>query len=568
MSTPPAEIALKPRRAALRAALVRAVAQLPPSVPGGAARTLAARWLVLRDAAQLLAVKEGRACTLPPPPAIIRSYVSACASTEIDTAPESLQPGDPLAFRLGVCVQELLEWTISPDGSPRPIGRSERRAAGSFYTPRPLVDRVVGLVLNAIDADRVATSLRVCDPACGSGNFLTGVSMAMKGARGTLALHGADLDPLAAWAAEAALRSRDGEAGSASQIRLGDSLVGSIPDVPHDRSLAEAIETIPLHWPARFDLVIGNPPFLGQLTAATSRSRALAAYLRDASKGVISGYADTAAAFLWRSIMLCAPAGIVALIVPRSILAARDATSLRQFIDAHAEVVHLEPIDRAMFDAGIQPCIIIVRRRADPAPDTDERPTTPAWSLAAPPGRDNGLPKPTASLGTICTATADFRDAYYGLRDFVFEDEEGVSDERRYPRLITSGMIEPGRSLWGEKRFRLFKSQWLRPRVDLHRMQSDPAMLAWATKRLVPKVLVATQTRAIECVADERGEWLPVTPVITIVPHSGVSLSRVMNALLDPAASDTAARLAEGTGMSAGVFRLTARQIGQLPLNE
>jgi hypothetical protein len=184
------------------------------------------------------------------------------------------------------------------------------------------------------------------------------------------------------------------------------------------------------------------------------------------------------------------------------------------------------------------------------------------------PGGEAETPKPTTSLGMICAATADFRDAYYGLRDFIFEDEGGTHDERRYPRLITSGMIEPGRTLWGQKRFRLFKTQWLRPRVDLHRMRSDPSMLAWATKRLVPKILVATQTRAIECVADERGEWLPVTPVITIVPHSGVALSRVMNALLDPAASDAAARMAEGTGMSAGVFRLTARQIGQLPLHE
>jgi hypothetical protein len=567
MPTPPAEIALKPRRAVLRAALVRAVAMLPPGVPGGAARTLAARWLVLRDTALLLAEREERARALPLPPANIRSYVSGCASTEIGVAPDALLSTDPLAFHLGVCVQELLQWTISPDGSPKPIGRAERRAAGSFYTPRPLVDRVVGLALNALGSDRAAAPLSICDPACGSGNFLSGVSMAIKGAKGEPSLHGADLDPLAAWAAEAGLHIRRGEAGIDPQIRHGDALVGSIPGVPHDCVLADATGTIPLSWPARFDLVIGNPPFLGQLTAATSRSRALAAYIRDASKGVISGYADTAAAFLWRSIMLCAPNGVVAMIVPRSILAARDATSLRQFIDAHAEVVHLEPIDRAMFDAGVHPCIIIVRRRADPAQAADGRPAA-AWSFGATPGGEAETPKPTTSLGMICAATADFRDAYYGLRDFIFEDEGGTHDERRYPRLITSGMIEPGRTLWGQKRFRLLKTQWLRPRVDLHRMRSDPSMLAWATKRLVPKILVATQTRAIECVADERGEWLPVTPVITIVPHSGVALSRVMNALLDPAASDAAARMAEGTGMSAGVFRLTARQIGQLPLNE
>lgn len=550
--------------------LARAVALLPTGIPGGAMRTLAARWLVLRDAAAMLAEREASKEHLPPHPGALRPFVATGDWPPIGATRfhEHDRSSNPATFALGETIQQLLEWSIAPDGCPRPIGRTERRAAGAFYTPAPLVDHVVAMAMAARTSELDATvrELRVCDPSCGSGNFLTGAAVAMANTPGPLRLEGADLDPLAAWAAEAALRIDSGSRNASFQIRHGDALVGRLAGCEHEPSLATAIATQPLDWRDRFDLVIGNPPFLGQLVAATARSRALAAYLKQASSGVISGYADTAAAFVWRSIMLCAPGGIVALIVPRSILATRDAALLRRFVDGHAEVVTIEPIDRAMFDAGIQPCVLLLRRREEQGADANRSPAAGAWRFPVGHADTPETLTPVITLGSICSATADFRDAYYGLREFVVEDTRADLDDRLFPRLITSGMIEPGRSLWGQQRFRLYKQQWLRPRVDMARMKSIPAMRAWATKRLVPKVLVATQTRAIECVADDRGEWLPVTPVISVVPHQGIELSRIMDALSAPEASEAAARIAQGTGMSAGVFRLSARQIGQLPL--
>ena len=40
----------------------------------------------------------------------------------------------------------------------------------------------------------------------------------------------------------------------------------------------------------------------------------------------------------------------------------------------------------------------------------------------------------------------------------------------------------------------------------------------WAQRKLVPKVLVANQTRLIEAVADPDGAWLPGVPVNTVTP--------------------------------------------------
>ena len=473
-------------------------------------------------------------------------------------ASQLTQHDHPPCHALGDLVQSLLEWAIDDDGTPIRIGRAERRSQGAFYTPQSLVDRVIVLAAPHLPTDR---PLRVCDPSCGSANFLAGVARNLSITHPIASLEGADIEPFASHAAAEALRRDQITQPIPARIRTGDALVGRVPDVPHDPTLADAASPSPLHWESRFDLVIGNPPFLGQLGAGTARSRTLASYLRHASGDLIKGYADAALAFLWRSILLAAPGAIIAMILPRSILNSRDAAAVRSFAEAHAAIIAIEPIDDQRFDAGVQPCILVLRKREAPL---DQSTFASTWRLT----RDTPPPavRPSRTLSEICTATADFREAYYGLQPYILDDPENNLDDTRFPRLITCGCIEPRRSLWGTKPIRLFRKQWLRPRVDLAALRTAPAMRTWAEKRLIPKVLVATQTRDIEAVADERGHWLPVTPVISVYPKSGVSVAELERALSTPEASAAARTIAAGTGMSAHVIRLTARQVGQLPL--
>lgn len=540
-------------------------ALLQVAVADAAARTMCARWIVLRRGAELLTRNARLPVDLPPAPARLREILAdkrprGATETPLPLGSES----DPLSFRLGTLLQLLLEWTVGEDGHPVRMGRSERRALGAFYTPEPLVRRVVDLASNAISSSSNAPAqpLRVCDPACGSGNFLVGAAHTLADARRVVSLEGVDVDPLATWAAEVALSS-ERRPGMNFHIRNGDALVGRLHGCRHDETLDLATGTPPTTWEHTFDLVIGNPPFLGQLSSSTVRSRALAEYLRHASDGVVSGYADAAAAFLWKSITLASHGGVIAMILPRSILASRDASRVRTFAERHAEILRIEPIDRTEFDAGVQPCIVVLRKREPAATPPSSLAGAGAWTISsAARTLDEG---PT--LDSICVATADFREAYYGLQPFLVEDADGILGDELFPRLLTCGLIDPGVSLWGKKRVRIYKKTWLRPRVDLARLRSSPQMAAWAARRLVPKVLVATQTRAIECVADERGEWLPLTPVITVTPRPNIPLERLLRALAAPAASSAAIELASGTGMSAHVIRLTARQIGQLPLS-
>ena len=418
----------------------------------------------------------------------------------------------------------------------------DRRALGAWYTPDWLVAMALDLVLGGVPAAR-SGSLRVVDPACGDGRFLAAVLDRRPGAT----VVGVDIDPAAVAAARGSL-------GPSAHVLHADALA-------HD-------------WHAdQFDLVVGNPPFLNQLAAATSRGG------RSALGG--GAYADAAALFLALSIRLVRPGGRVVLVLPRSVLATRDAAPIRAAVAEQASLDALWTADHPVFDASVLTVVASFTKGGRQAPvhrwvGTPPTPVTRApfphhhddvagrgagtWSAlvadlsGAPTDIARHLGGPT--LATVATATADFRDQYYGLVGAV-GDHDG-------PRLVTSGAIELGRCAWGERPVRFAGVRYERPHVQLARL--TPPLAAWAQRRLVPKVLVATQTRVLEACVDRDGSWLPSVPVLTVVPTGGFDLDLLGAAICSPVASAWAAAHFTGAGLSSAALKVSARQLLALPL--
>ncbi|MGE3328442.1 MAG: hypothetical protein AB7N61_23865, partial [Acidimicrobiia bacterium] len=157
-------------------------------------------------------------------------------------------------------------------------------------------------------------------------------------------------------------------------------------------------------------------------------------------------------------------------------------------------------------------------------------------------------------------ATADFRDQFYGLVGSVSDTADG-------PPLITSGLIGVGTHRWGERTVKFARTHYSAPRVDMGRL--SPSMQQWAERRLVPKVLVATQAKRLHAVADHDGAWLPSVPVITVTPNdpddAGL-LDRIEAALLHPRATEWARATYVGAGLNPTAIKLSARQLLQMPL--
>lgn len=405
--------------------------------------------------------------------------------------------------------------------------RDRRRAQGSFYTPPALVDWILDRALPG------APGATVLDPACGTGHFLVAAARRL----GVRAVHGSDLDPEAVRIARERLQALDPGVAADEierQVVLADGLIA---------------------WEGRtFDAVVGNPPFLGQL-------RRRSAGQNEEHRRALGAYTDTSAVFLHRALDLVAPGGVVALVQPLSVLAARDAGPVRRAVAERGALTDFWCSERPVFEGTpVLTCVPVVRVGAGPGPDPD------AWGrLAAP---TFGIPvAPLAAgaagagtVGDLADCTADFRDQFYGLAPFVRDGLPGGTP------LVTTGLIDPAESRWGRTATRFARVRYDEPSVDLTALRADGALARWADARLVPKLLVAGQGRVIEAVADEHGAWLPSVPVVSVVPRDRADLWRLLAVLLAPPVVAHAATRYLGAGLTPGSVKVSARQVAALPL--
>ena len=172
---------------------------------------------------------------------------------------------------LGSVYESLLELHAQLNGDARTFALasaagSERKTTGSYYTPTPLIDRLLDDALNPLldqtkrspDPEAALLGLRVLDPACGSGHFLINAAHRIAGRLATVraggtepnpeelrtslrdvigrCVYGVDINPLAVELCKIALWV---EANSGGQplsyldhhIVCGNSLLGTTPEL-------------------------------------------------------------------------------------------------------------------------------------------------------------------------------------------------------------------------------------------------------------------------------------------------------------------------------------------------
>lgn len=398
------------------------------------------------------------------------------------------------------------------------------------------MDAVVAAVLHDWTPP-VDRPVRVLDPACGDGRFLVAVDDALA-ARGLRASScGIDIDPAAVDAARIALAGRDAEVCCADAL---DGVGG------------------------RFDLVVGNPPFLTPLAAGNERVAR--------SSPVGSPYADAATQFLLLAWDLLDDRGRVGFVLPQSILANRDASTARRAIADGGALRWLWWSPDRLFDASVRTCAIVAERGS--APVAVRRQSGIEFAHAAAGGAVaeqwaalvsdlSGVPsiegiETDGTVGARAACSAGFRDEFYGIAAAVADDADG-------PRLVTSGLIDPGRCSWGERPVRVAKRSYLRPRVD--RSKLDERVDRWVRRQLAPKVLVASQTKVIEAIADPGGRLVPGVPVVSAIPAGGSAgeVWELAAVLTNPVTSAVLAHRAVGSGLSAGALRVSASAVAVLP---
>lgn len=509
------------------------------------------------------------------------------------------------------------------------LSSAHRKAKGVVFTPRAVADGLVAAATDDIPADRLC-GWRVLDPACGGGAFLLAAARRLAALDVPIdeiiaeRLWGIDIDPGAAAVTEAslalwaALSTRHVRRSVSRHLLVSDALLDPdpFPGLPGDG----------------FDLVVGNPPFLGQLSDATRHDAERREALQDRWGGLVRSYTDPAVLFLAAGREMLAPGGRMALVQPMSVLGARDAAPSRRAALADARLHGLWLAPEPVFGTSVRTCAPVIAAAetrtgvgllgaarnllgfADDAADErapdreaedldvrrwagpDVRPIESAaprtYEPAAPAARpatggvDDGegwaslaldvLGVPTVTfeprsrgpevVGDLATATAGFRDQFYGLVPFVREAPAHASP-REYAPLITSGLIDPGVHSWGHRPTRFAGTRWSRPVVDLGPLrENDPGLAQWVEARRRPKVLLATQTKVLEAVPDPLGVMVPSVPVVSIEPFHPGDVPGLAAALASPPLTSWAFELTAGTALSADAIKLAASQVLAAPL--
>jgi SAM-dependent methyltransferase len=408
-----------------------------------------------------------------------------------------------------------LSGTSRPYASPMADRQpAQRRRLGAWYTPASLIARMADALLD--DVTPTSGAMRVLDPACGDGRLLSAICDRL--GDGVIAV-GADVDA---------------------------ETVAAIDD---ERLDVHCVDGLSVDWSRErgpFDLVIANPPFLSQMATATSR--------RGASRFGGGPYANAAMEFCLAGVLSLRPGGRMVILLPQSVLTARDAAALRSAVTGAAHIVGSWWSPERPFDAEVNVCMLVFERRdvdipGDPAP----------WSSVVTEVLDVpqlALPDTGTTIGDRARATANFRDEYYAL-------VPAVSDGAVGPPLVTSGLIDPGRCRWGERPVRFAKQRLDHPRVDLDQLEGR--FRPWAEALLVPKVLVAAQTRVVEAVADRDGSWLPGVPVVSVVPHDPGDVDAIAALLTSPVATLHAWQTMAGSGLAPTSVRLSPSVIMSVP---
>jgi type I restriction-modification system DNA methylase subunit len=286
---------------------------------------------------------------------------------------------------------------------------AKRQKHGIYYTPAYVVDfiirRTVGQKLMRAESLEQFSSIRVLDPACGSGSFLIKVFEAFlkhyqdfekKTREGkslkTLEPHlplvpdvekrilseniyGVDLDPQAVDISMLnlgikAVRSKGRLPYIGDRLVLGNTIVFPVGDLekyfsnpalkhPTDyrRLFPEVFET------GGFDVVVGNPPYI-QMQRMPEEQKFCEAYCRP----IYDGQNDVWYYFVYRGLQLLKPGGLLGLIVSRYFREAAHASVFRKYLVDNFRIRLLIDFGNVIIFRGIntRSIIIVIEKTSSP----------------------------------------------------------------------------------------------------------------------------------------------------------------------------------------------------------
>jgi adenine-specific DNA-methyltransferase len=318
---------------------------------------------------------------------------------EVDPATNCrLEPGLLIRHASGTLYQEahLEIYKGVPILFPEVLVRPEYRGPSrrdTHYTPPEFARVLVEQSFKILDvAGDLPKSLRILDPACGSGVFLQESLRYLEEIEynGSVELVGMDNSDVSCTVAKFCLAIAKRDAGSGMEIHY---------------SVEPPIDALVQNWPT-VDLVLTNPPFVAwrKMSPAEQESTKVAL------GSLAVGHADKSMAFIWKSVQSLRPGGVCASILPSPLLESTRGLDWRTAIDKQAPPRVIGRFSGYSYfpNAMVEPGFIVLKKKILSRMDTGSL----TFMLAAD-GAEETLFKATRS--SWVEATEEFRFEIYSV---------------------------------------------------------------------------------------------------------------------------------------------------------
>ncbi len=274
--------------------------------------------------------------------------------------------------------------------------RKKRKEQGIFYTPHFIVDYIVkntvGQKLNEVKSIHELKQIKILDPACGSGSFLTRTLKAVNekyidfsnpGGQATKSeillsnIYGVDLDSKAVELAKLnllveALDKKGKLPDLTENVRVGNSLISG-----HEKELKKYFgdnwqDKKPFNWEEEFpsichsresgdlgfDVIIGNPPYLSTEKGLINEVE----YFKEKYQTMEKIY-DIFGLFIEKSFNLLKEGGYIGFIIPNTILQNDSFSKLRKYILNNSQIICIDNYKDGVFNKVVVPTTIIILRK-------------------------------------------------------------------------------------------------------------------------------------------------------------------------------------------------------------
>ncbi len=238
---------------------------------------------------------------------------------------------------------------IQPETSARYKDVAEQKSDGATFTPRRLAKFVARQIVSEVRVPN-GRAIRILDPAVGEGVLLTSLLEELHALGICQAeVHGFDTNPGSLFVAEEAIHR------GFPQVQTCFSLTNFLE---YAEQFADTnslfLGELP---PAKFDVIIANPPYVRTQIMGAIHAQALASHFG------LSGRVDLYHAFLLGMIEVLGDDGVAGIIVSNRFMTTRSGSVVRRVLREAVSLKHVWDLgDTKLFDAAVLPAVLLLTK--------------------------------------------------------------------------------------------------------------------------------------------------------------------------------------------------------------